>query len=397
KDTGIEGGGKLFTVGCSVNSDFKDLDEMTYIGFDEEEVLNYYATKPTDYQAYVSDPAVKEEYDSLWKTVDDVIGSIRILSAEPEDSEYNETGSIDAVDNTSKTASSDLYVIAGNSQFSFECVKDWYTYEQGDSVVAQKTEDSEVPYYSICPVTLEGTPGEEIVKTIGQYREFYKERIANNPELITYEVKGTDRKIAGTSIHVSSKDGMDLVTHLILIEELDGIYYEYRCAYVNQTYTEGAYEDETTYFHFLHAIETMKRKEAYSSQGLSQIQPPQEGELLVKALSDQHMEYIEEDYPVKIEIRIDRGGDLSEATIKDKEIIRELVDAFSKIRIGKQTWEVVTDNYNNVVFTFSDGTEVIVSLNLKNLELPIDHSYQYYELDEFGEFWNKMVALTSDK
>ena len=86
KDTGIEGGGKLFTVGCSVNSDFKDLDEMTYIGFDEEEVLNYYATKPTDYQAYVSDPAVKAEYDSLWSTVDDVIGSIRILSAEPASS-----------------------------------------------------------------------------------------------------------------------------------------------------------------------------------------------------------------------------------------------------------------------------------------------------------------------
>ena len=243
KDIGIEDGGKLFTVGCSVNSDFKDLDEMTYIGFDEEEVLNYYATKPTDYQAYVSDPEVKAEYDSLWSTVDDVIGSIRILSAEPSGSENNEMGSIDAVDNIYGTASSDLH----------------------------------------------------------------------------------------------------------------------------------------------------------SSEGLPLIHLPQEGELLVKALSDQHMEHIEEDHPVKIEIRIDRGGDLSETTIKDKEMIRELVDAFSKIQIGKQTWEVVTDNYNRFVFTFSDGTEVIISLNLKNLELHSYHGYQYYELDEFDEFWNKMVELTSDK
>ena len=231
KDTGIEGGGKLFTVGCSVNSDFKDLDEMTYIGFDEEEVLNYYATKPTDYQAYVSDPAVKAEYDSLWSTVDDVIGSIRILSAEPASSENNE----------------------------------------------------------------------------------------------------------------------------------------------------------------------MERKEVNSSEGLPLIHLPQEGELLVKALSDQHMEHIKEDYPVKIEIRIDRSGNLSEATIKDKEMIRELVDSFSKIRIGKQTWEVVTDNYNGVAFTFSDDTEVRISLNLKNLEFPSYQGYQYYELDEFGEFWSKMIELTSDQ
>lgn len=218
KKTGIEGGGKLFTIGCSVNSDFRDLEEMTYIGFDEEEVLNYYATKPTDYPAYVSDPAVKAEYDSLWSTVDDVIGSIRILSAEPAGSENKE----------------DLSII-----------------------------------------------------------------------------------------------------HL-----------------------------------------------------------PQETELLMNALSDQHMERMKEDYPVKVEIRIDRGGDLSEVTITDKETIRELVEAFSEIRIGKQTWEVVTDNYNGVVFTFSDGTEVSISLNLKNLEFSVNHSFRYYELEEFDEFWNKMVELT---
>ena len=117
----------------------------------------------------------------------------------------------------------------------------------------------------------------------------------------------------------------------------------------------------------------------------------------MKALSDQHMEHIKEDYPVKIEIRIDRSGNLSEATIKDKEMIRELVDSFSKIRIGKQTWEVVTDNYNGVAFTFSDDTEVRISLNLKNLEFPSYQGCQYYELDEFDEFWSKMIELTSDQ
>lgn len=86
-EEGIENGGRLFTLSYSVNSDFKDLNEMTYIGFDEETALNYYVTKPTDYQAYGSDPEIRAEYDRLFGTADEVIAKIKILSANiPSDS-----------------------------------------------------------------------------------------------------------------------------------------------------------------------------------------------------------------------------------------------------------------------------------------------------------------------
>lgn len=78
---GIEGGGKLFSIGCSVNTDFEDFEEMTYIGFDGEEMLNYFATKPTDYPAYAADADVRAEYDALWAEIDDVIAGIRLSSA----------------------------------------------------------------------------------------------------------------------------------------------------------------------------------------------------------------------------------------------------------------------------------------------------------------------------
>lgn len=81
-EEGLENGGRLFTIACSVNTDFKDLDEMTYIGFDGETLLNYYATKPTDYQAYSSDPEIRAEYDRLFSTADEVIANIQILSAD---------------------------------------------------------------------------------------------------------------------------------------------------------------------------------------------------------------------------------------------------------------------------------------------------------------------------
>ena len=259
QESGIDDGGKLFTIAYSVNSSFKDLEEMTYIGFDEEEMVNYFVTKPTDYPAYVSDPAVKAEYDSLWETADDVIGSIRILSAETTDTEWQVTDTLDtAILNGDRIPSSDLYLIAGNDQFSFECVKDWYAYKKGSAVVVQKTEEVAVPLYSIGPTTLEGTPGESIMSTIDRFRESFQERIAKKPELLTFEVEGKDRKIDGVRIDVSSEDGMNTITNLVLIEELNGTYYEYRCAYVSQTYAEDFHEDETTYFEFMHAIETME-------------------------------------------------------------------------------------------------------------------------------------------
>lgn len=134
--------------------------------------------------------------------------------------------------------------------------------------------------------------------------------------------------------------------------------------------------------------------EVYTSEELPPIHLPQEGELLISALSDEHMEHLAENLPVKIKMWIDQMGDLSEAEITDEKTIREIIEAFSVIEIGKQTWEVVTDNYNGLIFTFEDGTEVGISLNLKNLEYKIYHSYQYNELENFEEFWSLMRNLT---
>ena len=78
---GIEGGGMLFSIGCSVNTDFEDFEEMTYIGFDEVEMLNYFAIQPTDYPAYTADAGVRAQYDALFAEVDAVIAGIRLANA----------------------------------------------------------------------------------------------------------------------------------------------------------------------------------------------------------------------------------------------------------------------------------------------------------------------------
>lgn len=245
EEEGMENGGQLFTISYSVNTDFKDLNEMTYIGFDEETCFNYFAVKPTDYTAYASDSAVRSEYDALWSEVDDVIGSIRLVNAAGGET-------------VEETASSDLFETVGNDLFSFQIAKGWTVKTEEESVIAVKNEKEEVPFIKIEPVTLAGSAGEEVVKWKNEYVETYQNRVAAEPEVITYEVEGTDRALAGVRVNVSSEDGMDTVTHIRLIEPLDGQYVTYDCAYISSTYAEDRYEDETTYFELIHAIETMR-------------------------------------------------------------------------------------------------------------------------------------------
>ena len=71
-------GGWLFTIGACVNSDFQDLPRFEYIGFDDENAMNYYVELPTDYQAYTEDDGIRAEYDALWAGVKDVISQITI-------------------------------------------------------------------------------------------------------------------------------------------------------------------------------------------------------------------------------------------------------------------------------------------------------------------------------
>ena len=76
-EEGMEGG-RLFTIGASVNTSFKELPSFEYIGFDEENAMNYFAVLPTDYQAYMEDEDTRAEYDELWAGVRDVIAGIQI-------------------------------------------------------------------------------------------------------------------------------------------------------------------------------------------------------------------------------------------------------------------------------------------------------------------------------
>ena len=78
-EEGIDGGGRLFTIAASADTDFEQLPAYEYIGYDANAGLHYYVILPTDYPAYAEDEEIRAEYDSLWADVDTVIESIEIV------------------------------------------------------------------------------------------------------------------------------------------------------------------------------------------------------------------------------------------------------------------------------------------------------------------------------
>lgn len=139
-----------------------------------------------------------------------------------------------------------------------------------------------------------------------------------------------------------------------------------------------------------------KNNATKASKGSQKNNKLQKGSLLYKSLNSEYMENIMTDKPVKIFMLIDHGGDQSVAYLTKEEDIDEFLSVFSKVKIGKETNEVVTDNYNGISFTFSDGEEVSISLNLKSLEIYSNGKYSYYELDKFDKLWKLINSLVED-
>lgn len=121
--------------------------------------------------------------------------------------------------------------------------------------------------------------------------------------------------------------------------------------------------------------------------------PPEGGDYLYQILDARCMNKIKDNMPEKIILCIDRSGNESIAVIKDKDIIKKLVEAFVKVQILDDMGMSVTDNYNYVVFSFADE-DYTVNFELTTLDLYQNGIKGLYNLDNFDEFWKLMNEYT---
>lgn len=119
---------------------------------------------------------------------------------------------------------------------------------------------------------------------------------------------------------------------------------------------------------------------------------PQKGEYLYEAVNNKKINNIKGEAPVRFIVGIDQGGYLREAVFEKEDDIQTAVDAFTTIKIGDETEESVTDNYNYIVMEWADGTSDGLSLNLHNLEISIYNKYHIYELEDLAALWSLAEA-----
>ena len=115
---------------------------------------------------------------------------------------------------------------------------------------------------------------------------------------------------------------------------------------------------------------------------------PQPGEYLYQALGSEKLAGIREHPPTAISLHVDQGGYGRTATFDEGAPLDEAVELFCAIKIGEETDQWVTDNYNWIRLTWEDGTETYISLNLYSLEYTAHSSPHMYALEHLDAFWS---------
>lgn len=121
---------------------------------------------------------------------------------------------------------------------------------------------------------------------------------------------------------------------------------------------------------------------------LPPVRLPQKGDYLFRALDDENLSDIRENPPVELSFHIDQGGYGQTASFEKGELLDRAIDLFCDIKIGDETKEWVTDNYNSIRITWEDGSESHISLNQYCLEYYAHSIPHVFELENLDDFWS---------
>lgn len=219
------------------------------------------------------------------------------------------------------------------------------------------------------------------------------------------EVNKRNSTIFDTEVKIingSEKEVMKVDYDLMFFDKEGNELHTFRFSYMNPERPLKPGENAVDKCGFQQILEGKPSKVTVTVTGIHDIEEispvrfPQKGEYLYKSLNDDNLANIDSSLPSAVFIRIDQGGYQRAADFCEEEDIRKAVELFTKIKIGNETNVAVTDNYNFVRFTFADGTEKVISLNLRNLEVSYYNEYRIYELDNFNEFWSFAESVVAE-
>ena len=127
-----------------------------------------------------------------------------------------------------------------------------------------------------------------------------------------------------------------------------------------------------------------------SVQTKSELPPvrlPRTGEYLCEALGDEKLANIRNEMPAELLFHVDQGGYGRTAVFTEGEGLEKAVALLCDIKIGAESGEWVTDNYNWISLKWADGSTTGISLNLYSLEYYAHSRPHTYRLENLEPFW----------
>lgn len=164
----------------------------------------------------------------------------------------------EATNESAEAATEDgLYGVATFDNFSIEYPKGWVAENQEQMIHVSKDGTTKAPFMFVERIGTIGSSESFVSDQMKAFEQKYQNQMAQPPMAQTKTFG--NRNLDGFVAKYSAEDASGTITRYEFAEIIDDITYHYVCEYYSSA-SGDAKEDETTYFEFEHAMQSMTVK-----------------------------------------------------------------------------------------------------------------------------------------
>lgn len=176
---------------------------------------------------------------------------------ETEEPQQEPEATTESTEDTTQSDGVSMYDEIINGDILIEYPQGWKTKVSTGKIVMSKDGTEKPPFITVEEMGWVEHSDNYVTSQIDAFKKQYGNQMAKPPQTDTMKVAGIELK--GFIAKYSMENGSGTVTRQEYLEEINGLGYHFVCEYVSSA-SGNQHEDETTYFDFMHVIESMKIK-----------------------------------------------------------------------------------------------------------------------------------------
>lgn len=186
-----------------------------------------------------------------------ILSSVFIMTSCGSEAEEPQQETTAAATEPEEPTDDGMYKEIVNGNVMIEYPSSWNAEIRDDMIYMYRGTKDTVPFFSVEALGWVGSPDTFLDNQMTSFADKYGNQMAMPPAEETQSIAGMELK--GFTAKYSSDDGSATITRHEYVEVIDEETYHFVCEYVSGGYGD-VHEDETTYFEFMHAMESMKIK-----------------------------------------------------------------------------------------------------------------------------------------